>query len=350
MTEIRIQAKELDFYLRDLFAAFGISTAQAASIAQNMVWSELVGRNNFGVIRVPVHLKRIENGVLNPKPDPSYYQSASGTGVLDGDNGFGYFVGEIAMAEAIKLATENGIGMVAVNNSNFFGTGAYFVNLAAMKGMLSLVLSNSFPKVVPHGGLSSALGTNPFAFGAPRAEGHNLLVDFATSSLAGSTVREYLDQGKQLPEGLAIRTDGQPETDPAKIGDASLMPFGGAKGYGLSLMVEILSGVLSGAGFSKTVKSTYANFNEKSDSGHCMIAIDIEKFMPRSEFFDRFETLIGILKSSNPINEVLLPGEVRWRNYEHNCKNGVTIPGKLAAELMAISENYKVSCPWVEAG
>ncbi len=350
MSEIRTYGPELDAYLRDLFKAVGIGRAQGASVARNMTWSELVGRKNFGVIRIPVHVKRIEHGVLNAIPKPKFSQTAVGTGILDGDNGFGYFTGELAMERAVKLAAEAGIGMVAVNNSNFFGTGAYFADLAARKGMLSLVMSNSFPKVVAHGGLKSVLGTNPFAFGAPRAEGNNLLVDFATSSLAGSTVRQYLDQGKQLPEGLAIGPDGEPETDPEKIGKASLMPFGGAKGYGLSLMVEILSGILSGAGFSNSVNSTYSNFKEKSNSGHCMIAIDIEKFMPLEEYYGRFESLVGILKLSNPENEVLLPGEVRWKSYEYNSEHGITIPEKIIADLTAISDKYKIECPWLVAG
>lgn len=349
MSDYKIPATELEAFLNRLFAAIGINREQSVCVARNMVWNELVGRNNFGVIRIPVHLKRLEHGVLNPDATPKFIRFAPGAGTLDGDNGFGYFAGEIAMEHAINLASENGIGMVIVNNSNFFGTGAYFADMAAKRGMLSLVMSNSFPKVVAHGGLLPVLGTNPFAFGAPRLQGGNLLLDFATSSLAGSTVREYLDKGMRLPEGLAITRDGQPETDPAKIGNASLMPFGGAKGYGLSLMVEILSGILSGAGFSNSVKSTYTNFSEKSDSGHCMIAVDIEKFMPRAEFFERFETLVTLLKASNPQNEVLLPGEIRWKNHAYNCSNGVEIPEMVAAELIDISEKYQVPSPWALA-
>jgi len=337
---------DLNAYLLTLFDALGLNLAQSQSVAKNMIWSELVGRENFGLIRIPVHVKRLEHGVLNAKCTPSFVKSSPGSGLLDGDNGFGYYVGEVAMNQAIELAKNNGIGIVGVNNSNFFGTGAYFVNQAAEKGMLSLVMSNSFPKVVAHGGLSAVLGTNPFAFGAPRSNGENLLVDFATSSLAGSTVREYLAKGKDLEEGLAIMPNGRPATDPARIGEAALLPFGGPKGYGLSLMVDILSGVLSGAGFSNSVKSTYSNFKEKSDSGHCMIAIDIEKFMPLTEFFSRFEMLVAMLKASNPNEEVLLPGEIRWRNYQELVERGVEIPDGLKAELSTLSAKYNVQTPW----
>lgn len=346
MTGDLVSAADLQAYLVRLFDAAAISAAQSRSVAQNMVWSELVGRRNFGVIRVPVHLKRLRHGVLKAVCNPQFTRCGTGTGLLDGDNGFGYYTGEIAMNEAIELARENGIGLVGVRNSNFFGTGAYFANQAAQSGMISLVTSNSFPKVVAHGGRSAVLGTNPFAFGAPRANGDHLLVDFATASLAGSTVREHLAEGKPLPRGLAIMPDGTPAVDPATIGEAALLPFGGAKGYGLSLMVELLSGVLSGAGFSHQVKSTYSNFGEKSDSGHCMIAIDVEKFMPLADFFSRFEALVTMLKASSPADEVLLPGEIRWANFRKNSECGLEIPVPLRTELTAISAEFQVPVPW----
>ena len=346
MNEIRLSASQLEKYLLQLFGAFGIEDIQSHSIIQNMVWSELIGRSNFGVNRIAIHLKRLEHRVLNGASKPKFTQTATGTGLLDGDNGFGYFVGEVAMEKAIEMATQNGIGMVGVSNSNFYGTGAYFVNQAADQGMIALSLSNSFPKVVAHGGLKAVLGTNPFAFGAPRANGEHLLVDFATSSLAGSTVREHQENGTLLPEGLAIAPDGNPTTDPAKIGESALLPFGGAKGYGLSLMVEILSGVLSGAGFSDQVKSTYTNFKSKSDSGHCMIAINIAHFLSLTEFYSRFETLISLLKASNPKDDVLLPGEVRWKNFDRNTNSGLLISPSAIADLDAISKRYGVTVPW----
>lgn len=344
-----LPAASLKQYIGELFGACGVDKLQCRSIAENMVWSELVGRTNFGLIRIPVHIKRLEQGVLNSTCNPKFKQLAASSCQLDADNGFGHFAGEIGMAKAVELAKQTGIGIVGVKNSNFFGTGAYFVNLAADQGMLALAMSNSFPKVVPHGGLSAVLGTNPFAFGTPRKNGENLMVDFATSSLAGSTVRQYLHKGEMLPEGLAIDANGQSVTDPAKIGEASLLPFGGAKGYGISLMVEILSGILTGAGFSNSVKSTYSNFTEKSDSGHCLIAIDIAKWMPLQSFYERFESLIALLKGSNPAGEVLLPGEIRWQNHQKNSRIGLTIDDPLKTELSKISQKYGVLVPWQTA-
>ncbi len=227
-----VTPKALRQYVVDLLSAYGVDNDQSVSVARNMVWSELVGRNNFGLLRIPIHLKRLDKGVLNANCQAKFEPISTGAARLDADNGFGHYAGEIAMMKAVELAGSTGIGMVGVRHSNFFGTGAYFVNIAASAGMASIAMSNSFPKVVAHGGKTAILGTNPFAFGAPRKNGENLLVDFATSSLAGSTVREYLRQGKSLPEGLALLPNGEPLTDPAQISQGALMPFGGAKAMG----------------------------------------------------------------------------------------------------------------------
>jgi len=346
MTAQSIRPDDLKNFIVELFAACGVNIDQCEAVAANMVWSELVGRTNFGVSRIAIHVERIEKGVLNPECKPVFENISTSCARLDADNGFGHYAGQIAMSKAVELARQTGIGFVGVKNSNFFGTGAYFVDLAAKQGMVSLAMSNSFPKVVAHGGTTAVLGTNPFAFGAPRQNGENLMVDFATSSLAGSTVREYLAKGEPLPEGLAVLPDGKPLSDPARMGEGALMPFGGAKGYGVALMVEVLAGILTGSGFSHSVKSTYSNFIENSDSGHCVIAIDVEKWMPLGAFYQRFEALIQLLKASSPTGSVLLPGEVRWQNFNDKREAGISIPAPVAKILEELSLKFATSPPW----
>jgi LDH2 family malate/lactate/ureidoglycolate dehydrogenase len=348
MTAQSVSPDDLKNFIIELFTACGVDIEQCEAVAANMVWSELVGRTNFGVSRIAVHIERLEKGVLNPECKPMFESISASCARLDADNGFGHFAGQIAMEKAVELAQQTGIGFVGVKNSNFFGTGAYFVDLAAKQGMVSLAMSNSFPKVVAHGGTKAVLGTNPFAFGAPRQNDENLMVDFATSSLAGSTVREYLGKGELLPEGLAVLPDGKPLSDPARIGEGALMPFGGAKGYGVALMVEVLAGILTGSGFSHSVKSTYSNFTDNSDSGHCLIAIDIEKWMPMVAFYHRLEALVQLLKASSPTDGVLLPGEVRWQNFNDNLLKGISIPLPVKNTLEELSLKFGISPPWRE--
>ena len=297
-----------------------------------MVWCESIGRHNFGIERIAIHLKRLQAGVLNGMAVPRMERLTGSLGRLDGDGGFGYAAAEIAMREAIAMARGSGIGAVGVKNSNFFGAGAYYVNMAAEAGMIGLALSNSFPKVAAHGGVTPVLGTNPFAFGAPRANGGHLLFDMATSALAGSTVREHIAAQKPLPEGLAIDGDGRPITDPAKVNDGALLPFGGAKGFGLSLLVEVLAGVITGAGVGDGVASMYTDFTRNGGNGHFMLALDISRFMPLDDYHARFEGLVAMLKASG--GHVLLPGEVRWENWRDAVANGVEVDDAKWAALL----------------
>lgn len=320
---MRVDAAELHGQIVRVLTDHGASDDQAQATARHMVWCESAGRHNFGIERIPIHLKRMTAGVLDGNADPRIERRAASLSLCDGGGGLGYLAAECAMAEAIALARESGMGAVAVRNSNFFGAGAYYVNLAAESRMIGFALSNSFPKVVAHGGLMPVLGTNPFAFGAPRQNGEHLLFDMATSALAGSTVREHIENGQPLPQGLAIDAGGRPITDPKKVSDGALLPFGGAKGFGLSLLVEILAGVLSGAGVSSGVASMYSDFTRNGDNGHFLLALDVSRFMPMEDYFTRFEALVAMVKSSG--DAVLLPGEIRWENLRMSKARGVEV-------------------------
>lgn len=320
---MRIAAVELEDNIVAAFMQLGASAEQAQATARHMVWCERVGRHNFGIERVAIHAKRIGAGALNPAAIVALEQRGPSVAVVDGGNGFGYHAAECAMNHAISLARAGGTGVVGVRNSNFFGAGAYYVNMAADADMIGMAMSNSFPKVVAHGGLKPVLGTNPFAFGAPARDGRHLLFDMATSALAGSTVRQHIASNTPLPEGLAIDEAGRPITDPEKAASGALLPFGGAKGYGLSLMVELLAGVLTGAGMSSGVASMYKEFSRGGDNGHFVMALDIGRFMALSDYFDRFDGLLGLLRQSG--SHVLYPGEARWNEAATSESSGIEV-------------------------
>ena len=331
-------------FIAALFIAHGASQAQAASAARHMVWCEMVGRQNFGLERAAIHLKRIEAGVLTPQRDVTVETISPSIARIDGCGGFGYYAAERAMEHAITLARGTGIGVVGVCNSNFFGAGAYYVNMAAEASMIGLAMSNSFPKVTAHGGLRPVLGTNPIAFGAPRRNGAHLLFDMATSSLAGSTVREHIAKGKPLPEGLAIDAAGKPITDPARVNHGALLPLAGPKGFGLSLMVEILAGIITGAGVGDGVASMYNDFSRTGDNGQFLMALDVARWMDLDSYHARFESLIAAIKASG--DGVLLPGEVRWENYRKSLARGVVLEERTAEAVASLAAQVKLTPPW----
>jgi len=346
MTAIRVPADDLKAFAKAIMLAHGVDVAQAESVSEIMLWSDLIGRSNYGVLRLNIHMKRLKHGVLKCPCTPVFKQASNAIEILDADGGFGHHAGRLAMDRAIELAHDNGIGLVCVRNSNFFGAGAYYVNQAAKKKMIGLAMSNSFPKVTSFGGRKPVLGTNPIAFAAPRRNGFHMMLDMSTAQVAGSTVRELIRKEKPLPEGIAIDASGRPITDPNLVASGVLLPMDGAKGFGLALMIEILSGVISGAGISHEVMSVYNNFQESGNNGHFMMAIDINRLMPTEIFFDRMEMLVAIIKGSGAGNETRLPGEKRWNNYKHNMVAGVQLEDKTRELLLEISRPHAIVPPW----
>ena len=342
----RINSVALGAYVQDIMRAHGVDEEQVLSVSANMIWNDWVGRPNYGTARLPIQLERVQRGLLNCPCRARFEVLSSSTQCLDGDTGFGQHVAALGMRRAIELARSEGVGVVGVRNSNFFGTGAYFVHLAAEAGMLGLAVSNSVPRVAAYGGVRPVLGTNPFAFGAPRRTGRSLLVDMATSTLAGSTLREHVRTGEPLPEGLAVDREGRPLTDPHKLADGALLPFGGPKGMALGLLVEILSGVITGAGVAHGVASMYSDFTRSGNSGHFLLALDISHWMPLEAYFERLESLVMTLKSSGADGQVRLPGEIRWRNYDDNMANGLRLDGKVREQLEELARPYAIPAPW----
>lgn len=334
---MRVSEKEIARFVSDVLSAQNVGQAQRESVVRNIVWNELDGRANFGLQRLPIYVERLRAGGINAEAQPTVTHIAEAATRIDGDNAFGQYAGELAIQSAIGLATEQGIGCCGVRASNFFGSGAYFVNLACEANMVGIAMSNSFPKVAAHNGQRAALGTNPFAFGAPLGAGRTLMVDFATSALAGSTLRDYQDKGQSPPPNSVVETDG----DRLPV----LLPFGGAKGFGLALLVETLAGVLTGAGVSGDVKSMYRDIAEPGENGHVFLAIDISKWMAIEDFTARMAGLEALLMADEPAR---LPGAQRARIRKENISLGVEVSdvtlqalSQLAGEIGVKTLGYK---------
>jgi len=326
--------------------AYGVDEAQIHSVTDNLIWCDLVGRRNHGVERLPILMQRVRKGVINCPCELKFEQLTEPMARLDGDNGFGHHVSAAAIDRAVELAREHGVGIVGVRGSNFFGAGAYYVNRAAERGMISLALSNSFPKVAAIGGFKTALGTNPFAFGAPRRDGRALMVDMSTAALAGSTIRELIKSGGDLPAGSAIDADGQTIIDPAKVSQGTLLPAAGPKGFGLAIMVEMLSSVLTGAGMSHQLGSMYNNLEEGGHNGQFFMAIDVKRWMSEDEYYGRFETLAAMILASGPDGKVRLPGDSRWACYNDNIVNGIVLEPATRKAIEILARECELAVPW----
>lgn len=334
MTGTRVEAGDLLAFARGALEASGSSAEQACAIAGVLVWSDTVGRPTQGVWRLPILCRRVREGGIAGDAVPRFVPTGPATAVVRGAGGAGHHVAKVAMEGAISLAQAAGAGVVAALDSNYFGAGAYYVEMAAEAGMLGIAASNSFPKVVAHGGVRAALGTNPIAFGAPRRDGESLLVDMATSAAAGSTVRRASETGDSLAHALT----------PSGV----LLPVGGAKGYALAVMVEVLCGVLAGPGYGEGVRSMYEQPAEKGRNGHLMIALDIGRFLSLDEYHERIDALSAWLARSGEPGCVVLPGARRWQARAAAERDGICLDTATLGALETLGAELGVALPACE--
>ena len=348
--EARVHFDGLFAFARDLAAAAGVPQQEAAALAETLAWCDIRGHQTQGVYLLPILLKRLRLGLIASPADMQWQQTSPSTGTVDARHGFGQIAGRMAMDHAVQLARDNGAGIVAVRNSNHFGAAGYYAARAAEQGFLGLAYSNSMPKVAPHGGRHRLLGTNPFAFSCPRRSGVPLVIDLATGASAGSLVSHARRMGRRLPEGIALDSEGNPTTDPNEVdGGGCLLPMAGPKGYCLGLLVEILSGVLTGAAVAPDVGSVFRDLHRQTRCGHLFVAIDIARFLPADDFADRLEGLLSALTAVAPrdgFESVNLPGDARLRCAEEQTRTGIAIPDYLIKSLTDVASELGVATPF----
>ncbi len=312
-----MQKNRLITFTTRLLEAAGADTEEASIIAKVLVWADTVGRTTQGVWRLPVITKRLKEKLHKSPCHFDLKMTTPTLGMVNAKTGLAHYVAHKVTEHAIETAKQEGICIMTINDSNHFGAGGYYTNMIAEAGMIGMALSNSFPKVIPHGGESPALGTNPFSFACPALNDAPLLVDMSTSEVAGSILRKAKEEGKIVSD--------------------SIFPFGGARGFSLSIVVEVLAGILSGAGISHQVKSIY---DKGANNGHFILAIDIEKFMPLQLFCERMHFLISSLKASG--ESVQYPGENRWQALKRSNDSGVTLDQQTKDKLDELADEFNI--------
>jgi len=342
---MRWRAEALLAWTEGLLQKTGADLPSARAVAWALVEAEMRGVSSHGLLRLPVYLRRLEAGLIHPSPTlPAAVRGP--VALLDGEHGFGPRVALRAVELAQTLARAHGLGAVAVRRSTHFGMAGLYAEKLAQEGLLALVTTNAEPDVVPFGGREKALGTNPLAFAAPAPQGI-LLVDLATAESAMGKVFLARERGERIPLSWAVDREGQPTEDPERV--YALRPLGGPKGYALALLVEVLSGVLAGAGIIHGIGRMYDEWDRPQDVGHFVLALDPEAFLGREAFLERMGALWQALKATPPAPghaEVLLPGELEARRRAQALGEGLELPEKLVRELQALGERYGV--PWRE--
>lgn len=336
----RIDHARLIEFATAVYAGAGMPQEDAALVADTLVQSDLWGHQSHGVLRLGWYFDRIRNGVMKPVTQPEFVVDAGAIAVIDGHDGVGHALTMLATKEAVKRAKAHGIGAVAVRNSNHFGTCMYYTFTGAREGCVMLLTSNGGPAMAPWGGMKKIIGTNPMSVAAPAGRHPPFAMDMANTGVARGKIYLARQKRQPIPLGWALNAAGAPTTDPQEAIDGIILPMAEHKGYAIAMMVDVLSGVLTGSGFLTQVHSPYKTA-EKSNCGHLMIAMNIEAFQPLAAFNARMEDYIQELKSvplAQGFDEVFYPGEIEANNDKRNRREGLLFPEDTLADLRRIAK------------
>ncbi|MEM7734334.1 MAG: Ldh family oxidoreductase [Deinococcota bacterium] len=290
--------------------------------------------------------KRIQAGGIVANAPMTWLSDGPAYALLDAAKGFGYVAAQRAMTRAVEKAKQTGIGMVGVRNSNHFGIAGYHAMTAVKHGLIGWSMTNARAEMAPWGSAKPVLATNPWGIAIPAPDDTTppILLDMALTMSGKGMMRWYLQQGKPMPETWALTPEGKTTTDPAAAMDGPVLPIGEYKGYGLSLISDILTGVMTGAKFGLSVFQDEQHYNV----GHTMTAYNPEVFMPRNEFEDRLKQLIEEVKTAPPIDlnkPVLLPGELEHQRMKERREHGIPVAQETVKGLQVLATDLNVDCP-----
>lgn len=347
---VRVSANELQRFCLDTLVACKVRNDVASHVALGLVQASLRGVDSHGVRLLPHYLRAVKGGRLNPNPTYRFERTALATGLLDGDHTFGHAAGMEAAKKAVDLAIEAGAGHVVVCNSSHFGAAAYFALKIAGHDMIGLSFTSTDALIQSYGGTRPFLGNNPLCIAAPCEEEEPFCLDMATSVVTFNKVRQWCEEGVEAPPGVGADRDGTETTDPNQI--MSLLPIGGYKGYGLSMAIEILCGLLSGMAYGPHIPKMFeAPMDQKRLLGHFVTAIRIDCFQDIGRFKSRLSTMMRELRSEprlDPDIPIQVPGDPEKRVAEQRLREGIPLTPAEVEALNQVARECRV--PWVRCG
>ena len=335
-----------------ILEAVGTPRDETEIVADSLVKANLRGIDSHGVFRLIAYVNRVKYKTIIPGAPFTITRETPSTALVSGGFGFGQVIGVRAMKLAVEKARKTGIGAISVFNTNHFGMATYYAMIALQNGMIGVVTCNTSPSVLPWGGRVPMLGTNPICVAIPSGQDIPIILDMATSAVARGKIESAAKEGKPIPEGWAVDENGEPTTDPIAALKGALLPFGGPKGYGLSFIVDIVSGALAGAACGKDVCSLYPE-EQKCNAGHFFLAINVDSFIPIRDFKAAVDKVVLELRSSPPApgyTSVLIPGEIEHRTEQKRLLEGIPLSKETWQRLKKLCEKFKVELiPFIDS-
>ncbi|KKM10666.1 hypothetical protein SY88_12270 [Clostridiales bacterium PH28_bin88] len=345
-----MEAEALKKFCRLILEKAGMPSDDAELVSGMLVEADLRGHETHGVARLGMYMERVNNGVMQAKPQVRVVTEGPAMAVLDGDHGFGQVVAVRAMDLAIEKAGRAGVGVVGVRNSGHLGALGLIAERALSHRMIGTVITNTSPIMAPWGGVEPVLGNNPFALAVPRESGETVVVDMALSITARGNIILAARENQPILAGWALNSLGEPTTDAAEALLGTVLPMAGHKGYAMSLVADILAGVLTGASFGRDVGSLVPpDLSKPLGMGHLVLALDIGRFIPWEEFQERLEALLGQVKNgqlAKGSSGIYLPGERSAQERAKRLQAGIPLKATTREELKRLGETYGVAMDW----
>jgi LDH2 family malate/lactate/ureidoglycolate dehydrogenase len=347
-TERLVDAAALERFVAEVFERAGAPRDEAERVADALVSADARGMTSHGVMRVPMYMKKVRAGGFKVGTKGKILRETASIILLDGEDGLGQVITWRAMEEAIRKARDAGAGIVGVLRSNHFGEGAYYALHAIKNDMIGLLTTNGSSNTPAHGGRTMVAGNLPLTVGVPTDKELPILLDMAMCASSKGKIAYAAKKGERIPPGWAVDSNGQPTDDPQKVLDGGwILPIGGYKGWGLILILDILSGVLTGARLGLEITDLFTGEPSSPQGlGHFVMAINVEAFMPVAEFKRRMDARIRSIKQSEllpGVTEILMPGERELKLERERRKNGIPLSVNVLDQIAVVAKELGVA-------
>ena len=339
LVEIGVKALEL----------LGVPSGDARLTVEALLYADVRGVDSHGIQRLLMYVPRLRKKLIKAQPDIRVEKLTPVISLVHGDDGLGQVVAARGINEAIDVAKTCGLAFVGCRDSNHFGAAAPFAQMACDQRLIAMVATNAVPTMAAWGGSKNVVGNNPFAIGVPCDGAPHFMLDIALSVSSRGRIRGLAQTNQRIPEGWAVDAKGNPTTDPVEALKGFVLPIGGHKGYGLALAIDMMAGVLTGAGFGGGVKSMLQQGNEAQHVGHFMLVIDPVRFMPWECFSGRVNELRDSMRSAAPLDPkrpIVIPGEPEAQIEKARRASGIPMSEDTLALLKGLAHGqYEYEVP-----
>ena len=336
-----MKVKKLKSLLIQILKQYGLNNDHARIASNALINAELVGAYGHGLSRLKMYCKRINKGVINPRPKIKIKKISKSISHIDADDSIGFVAADLGIKKAIDNAIRTGFGLVAIKNSGHYGLSGYYAEQAVKRNLIAMIYTNAPPAIAPYGSLKSLFGTNPICFAAPTNTKIPFILDTSMSKINRGKIRVAEIKKQKIPKGVALDKFGKLTTDPKKALVGVQLPIAGFRGSGLAWMVDILSGVITGANHGGKVKDPFDDFTGPQNVGHLIITFKTNLFV--KNYTKRIKENIKLIKKLpkvHGIKEIMYPGQNKYKRFVINSKKELQISDNIKKDLELLKNNY----------